>query len=294
MAGIRNIAAPLSLCCAICSVFKPHTFFLFCAHFITFAAQAAVPASSQYYRSACLWAVVAGLLAARTVSASALGHVLVNFVPPLVACVLSAKRMQLVKEVFAWSIAARVTGIKCAQFQQRTARKTFDDVRNESFFLVEHEISLQRATIEDGDKQGRADLKSNRFIVGCICLLFNAVTGGLFWKLQPAELCLISLHIILTLLSSLEPADTLPDGEIGANAAEVALNNNSRLDLVVLPGFSVLVCAVICVSDVDNLEKSFIVLTHAVAATAFQLRRPIVVGPAFFVLSLIKAVLEPR
>jgi hypothetical protein len=251
-----------------------------------------VPGSSKYYRAASLWAVVTGLLATKAVSAAALGVVLVNFVPPLIACVLNVKRMQLVKEVFAWSTAARVTGIKCAQYQQRTARKTFEDVRNESFFLVEHEITLQRATIEDIDKQARAGVKSHRFIVCSICLLFNAVAGGLFWKLEPAALGLICLHITLTLLSSLEPADTLPDGEIGANAAEVALHRQSRMDFAVVPGFTALVCAVTCVSHVAWLEKLFIVLVQVAAATCFQFRCPDALGHAMFGLTIIKTLVE--
>jgi hypothetical protein len=160
--------------------------------------------------------------------------------------------------------------------------------------VVEHEIILQRATIEDADKHARADIRSNRFIVGALCLLFNVVAGGLFWKLQPAALVLLAIHILSTLVGSMEPADALPDGEIGSNAAAIALGARAGPDLLVLPGFSFVVCAVFCLSEATLLDKTVVLLAHAASTISFQLRMPSLVGPALFGLSLIKTFLEPR
>ncbi len=294
--GVRVASAVLAFCLAVFYLSRPPACALLFSACVTFATQALVPASSEYYRSASLWATVVAVLAASGAGGSVGGggSVLIHCTLPALACVLNAKRLQLIKEVFAWSTTSRVAGLKCAQFQQRLARKSstgFDEVRNESFYVVEHEISLQRTTIEEAEKQARAEVRDSRVLVGGVCLLFNVVTGGLFWRVRLSVLSPVVGHIALTLASCFSPADTLPDGEIGANAAAVALGAGD--DTFLLPAYSFILCLVSLLSTgAPAAVRAALIATHAACTAVFRLRRPAFAAHVLFGVAVIYAVVD--
>jgi hypothetical protein len=251
--------------------------------------------SLEYYRTATLWATAASLISTGgRASRGDLSTVIVNVSLPALACVLNSLRMRLVREVYAWSITSRVAGVKCAQFQQqkllRNGAVRLGDVRNESFFVVEQDICLQRSLIEESDSKARAAAWNARFVGIGACLLLNALAFGLFWGVRPVVLAWLLAHMLLTLRASLVPAYVLPEGDIGANASAVALAPGFAGERFALPVACAAVCLAASCAPVAAAARGVLALLHVGSTTLFQLRRPASMPHATFALVVIYAV----
>lgn len=261
------------------------------AHFVTFCAQLATPDASDTLRAASLWAVVPALLCGGRPRDTLIACTL-----PGLACVLHANRALFMKEVYAWSIASRISGVKCVQFHLALPHRAvgFAEVRNESFFIVEHEIALQRSAIEEAARHaGRRVHKRNvRCAVAAVSFLANVAAIGLYWRVSPAHLACLCTHVVCTVAGLFTPSGmVLPDGEIGSNAALVASTSGLGGNSLLLPAYCGVVLAVTCATAPGGLSHTLgVVAVHVTATALFMRQSPALVAYALFGLSTINAV----
>lgn len=244
-----------------------------------------------YVYNLVLWSTITSFLSVITDKRSATqrdapnsANIAINFVLPALCFVLNSRRQTIVLETIAWSNAARIAAIRCSALTRKSATYNHGspaaDVHNESFYIIEEEISNQRQTLL-AETYGHARLgngatsvKNVKTLIASACFTVNMVSAGVFWGAPTMVLLLVSLHVGLTLTGLCLSHDVVlnEELEIGAEAGALAFARGFAGDVNTLPNACAILCAVILISPLPWTNALLICLLNCIGVFGIQTR----------------------